>query len=137
MIIRNSAIGCLLTLISFSASAGDVTALCPGCNPRNANDALTISTAIDYANSGLNGLSQGDTVDIEHDQKQPNGNLFETIRTYSIIRLPAHSAADLADLGFTADVNDIGRHIKPPGYGGFGITYYDNATACFFSFEFC
>jgi hypothetical protein len=136
VIIRNVVLGCLLATASAFASAGDVSVLCPNCKPRNAADALTISTALSYANSHLNNLSQGDTIDIEKDSKQPNGNIIELVRTYSIIRLPANSASDLADLGFQSDVNDVG-HVVKSSDGGYGITYYDNAYACFFSFEFC
>lgn len=133
----NIALGSLFAVVSVVASANDVTVLCPNCSPRNASDALTQSTALDYANSHLNNLSPGDTIDIERDTKQANGNITELVRTYSIIRLPANSIADLSNLGFTADVNDIGAHLRPASGGGFGITYYDNAYACFFSFEFC
>jgi hypothetical protein len=73
---------------------------------------------------------------VTKDAKQANGYIREAVRTYSIVRLPANSMADLSDLGFTADVNDVG-HPRPPSGGGYGITYYDNAYACFFSFEFC
>lgn len=136
MKLRNIALGSLFAVVSVVASANDVSVLCPNCNPRNASDALTQSTALSYANSGLNNLAPGNTIDIEKDTKQSNGYIREAVRTYSIIRLPANSMADLSDLGFTSDVNDVG-HPRPPSGGGYGITYYDNAYACFFSFEFC
>ena len=62
---RNIALGSVFAVASFVASANDVTVLCPSCNPRNASDALTQSTALAYANSHLNNLSPGDTIDIE------------------------------------------------------------------------
>jgi hypothetical protein len=135
MNIKIIVLGSMMALTSFFASANDVSVLCPDCNPRNASDSVTISKALSYANSGLNNLVPGNTIDIERDTKQPNGNIFEAVRTYSIIRLPANSIADLTDLGFQSDVNDIG-HPRKAASGGYGITY-DNAYACFFSFEFC